>query len=173
MTPAREYAWTLTGIVAASASAVICVNRVWQTSVTTALPGADGTAVEVAASGAELVTGSAAAAWAAMLCALAVLATRRLGRVLAGLVLVVSGGYLAVQGGLFPRGVAVGAEATLWWLPTAAAGAVILVCGALAIARGGVWPALGRRYERGPSRAHEESAWDALDAGRDPTLPDD
>lgn len=173
MTPAREYAWTLVGIVAGSASAIVCVNRDWQRSITTALPGADDTAIEVVASGAQLVTGSAAAAWAALLCALAVLATRRIGRTLAGAVLIVSGGYLAVQSVRFPSTVPVDGAATLWWIPTAVAGVVVLACGVLAIMRGGVWPTLGRRYERGARPVHEESAWDALDAGRDPTLTDD
>lgn len=173
MTPAREYGWTLSAIVAAGAAAILCVNRAWEYSITTALPGADETALEVVTSGAQLVTGSAAAAWAALLCALAVLATRRIGRTLAGAVLIVSGGYLAVQSVRFPSTVPGDGEATWWWVPTAIAGVVLLACGVLAIMRGGVWPRLGRRYERGARPVNEESAWDALDAGRDPTLTDD
>ncbi len=173
MSPSREYAGVLASIVIGAGTAIICLNRGWLITSTTVLPGADETSVEVVVSGSELVTGSAAAAWAALLCALAVLATRRFGRLLAGVVLIMSGGYLAVQGARSGLSAPDDVVVTSWWIPTAVAGSVILVTGVLAIARGGTWPTLSRRYERGARPVHEESAWDALDAGRDPTLPDD
>jgi hypothetical protein len=84
-------------------------------------------------------------------------------------------------GGLVRRAIAVvialcglGIVVTSWgagWWPVAG-GVVVAVAGVAAAVRGGGWPGMSGRYERsGPSA--ERSAWDAIDAGVDPTINPD
>jgi hypothetical protein len=173
VTPAREYGLTLASIVAGSAVALFSLNRTWLITMEPVLPGAENSVLEETLSGAQLVTGAAAASWACLMCALAVLATRRAGRVLTGIVIVLAGLYLAIQAGLFPSSFGAQGSISSWWIPTLVAALLLLLSGGLTIVRGGVWPTLSQRYERGAKPAEKESAWDALDAGRDPTLADD
>ena len=59
------------------------------------------------------------------------------------------------------------------WPLVCLAGAVLVVTGAaIAVVRGGRWPAMSGRYERGAAAAtpaRPQGLWDALDAGVDPT----
>jgi len=103
-----------------------------------------------------------------------IVATRRVGRWAAGVVLALTG-TAATALALVPVVV------SQWWLLAAVGGAAVLVGGLLTVAHGSRWPALGRRYERaadpeppaeaahGPSST-SASAWDLLDEGVDPTL---
>lgn len=168
----REYGITLAAIVVGAGIAIFGLNRTWQEIPTLELPDAFGGSMSETVSGAQLITGAAASAWAALLCALAVLATRRFGRILAGLVLVLSGGFLTIESVRSGSGGSL-ETTTTWWLVVAIAGLIVVACGVLAILRGGLWPTLSRRYERGAKPVQEESAWDALDAGRDPSIADD
>lgn len=168
----REYGITLAAIVFGGSIAIFGLNRTWQEAPTLELSDAFGASMVEALSGAQLITGAAASAWASLLCALAVLATRRFGRILAGLVLVFAGGFLALESVRSGSGGPVGTT-TMWWVVVAIAGLIVVACGVLAILRGGLWPTLSRRYERGAKPVQEESAWDALDAGRDPTIASD
>jgi uncharacterized membrane protein (TIGR02234 family) len=129
-------------------------------------------------------------------------ATRRLGRRVSGVVLVltgVTGLVLPIMFGVAGTGrdeddvarllaerLGVGAQhvehtSTLWWVPAAAGGALVLLGGVLATLRGGRWPQMGHRYERDDSTSatatasspqRTESAWDQLDRGLDPTSDD-
>jgi MFS family permease len=173
MTSAREYGLTLGGIVMAAAVALFSLNRAWLVTTEPVLPGAANAVLEEVLTGAQMLTGASAASWAALMCALAVLATRRVGRVLAGIVIVLAGLYLAVQSALFPASFGEQGSISSWWIPAMIAAVGLVLSGALVIVRGGVWPTLSRRYERGAKPAEQESAWEALDAGRDPTLADD
>lgn len=63
---------------------------------------------------------------------------------------------------------------TSWWLPAALGGLLVALGGLLALLHGGRWPVLGRRYERegaapAPAPGRQESAWELLDRGVDPT----
>jgi uncharacterized membrane protein (TIGR02234 family) len=130
------------------------------------------------------------------------LATRRVGRVLIGVLLLLAGGLSATTAVVFRLGRsatlaagdsltavvsdrvgldAVGAttSVTTWWLVAALGALLVAIAGALAAARSAGWPQLGRRYERDgapatpagrPRAAREESTWDQLDRGVDPTL---
>jgi len=173
MSRAREYGLTLCGIVAGAAVALFSLNRSWLITTEPVLPGAANAVLEESFTGAQMLTGSSAATWAALMCALAVVATRRVGRVLAGIVIALAGLYLAIQSALFPASSGEQGSISSWWILAMIAAVVLVVSGALVIVRGGVWPTLSRRYERGAKPPEQESAWEALDAGRDPTLADD
>lgn len=173
MTRAREYGLTLSSIVVGAAVALFCLNRAWLITTEPVLPGATNAVLEEALTGAQLVTGASAASWACLMCALAVLATRRLGRVLTGIVIALAGLYLAIQSAIFPSSFEAQGSISAWWIPTMIAALIFVICGVLVIVRGGLWPTLSRRYERGRKPPEQESAWEALDAGRDPTLADD
>jgi MFS family permease len=173
MSRAREYGLTLSAIVLGAAVALFSLNRAWLITTEPVLPGATNAVLEEAFTGAQMLTGASAASWAALMCALAVVATRRVGRVLAGIVIALAGLYLAVQSALFPASFGEQGSIASWWIPAMIAAVVLVLSGALVILRGRVWPTLSRRYERGAKPPEQESAWEALDAGRDPTLADD
>jgi uncharacterized membrane protein (TIGR02234 family) len=135
--------------------------------------------------------------------AVALLAVRGVGRVLLGLLLAVAGGVLAwsglraLTGGLddaaaeetLGRGTTAADVAAGWPALALAAGLLGAAAGVLVVLRGRGWPAMGRRYERGPGgggaapRAatsparpqtdedRAQAAWKALDRGEDPTDP--
>jgi len=124
-------------------------------------------------------------------------ATRRAGRVVVGLLLVLAGIGVVVVAGDFGTswGSSLGAgdniqglvyeragvegplttTVTPWWVVAVLAGLVVTAGGVLAIVTSRAWPQMGRRYERregadAPARAvAPKSAWDQLDEGVDPT----
>jgi uncharacterized membrane protein (TIGR02234 family) len=69
------------------------------------------------------------------------------------------------------------AVTSAWWAVAVLGGVLVAVGGLLAVLHGAMWPALGRRYERATrasdphqgTNAPEQSAWDLLDQGIDPT----
>lgn len=127
-------------------------------------------------------------------------ALRRAGRMVAGVVLLLAAVPAAVRVLLFATssgsadgagrwiseiageqaGVAVdagGAAVSPWWLLELGGVLLVALAGVLALVASRSWPQLGRRYERdgdaGPRPAAAPpatSAWDQLDAGVDPTL---
>ena len=88
-------------------------------------------------------------------------ATRRVGRIVVGLVLLVFG---------IASLVSVGVRFTDSGYAVIAGLALVLMsaCGLVAIFRGGSWPMLSSRYERADRRT--DDAWDMLDRGEDPTV---
>jgi tryptophan-associated transmembrane protein len=113
--------------------------------------------------GGELRAWLPACGWVALAGAGALVATRAAARRLVGGLLVVSGLGIA--------GAAIGADLTAGWpLLAVAGGLAVAAAGALAVARGDRWPAMGTRYERTrPDQASETDLWRALDRGEDPT----
>lgn len=129
--------------------------------------------------------------------ALAILATRRLGRRLAGAALTLAGAALAfsaAQAVAFPNaralalaGAALGRDAlgaaqvsrTAWPMLALAGGLLLAAAGLATFVRGPTWPALGSRYETaeaagtprraGRRRSDGTGMWDAIDRGEDPT----
>jgi uncharacterized membrane protein (TIGR02234 family) len=156
-------------------------------------PGLPAIAVTLAGREAALVVPAAAVVALAGLAGL--LATGRVGRIVVGVLLVLVGGAAAAAAATFPGSAAdvlsralsdrAGApaaattSATSWWVPALLGGLLVVVAGALAVARGGRWPRLGARYERagaaspgapGASPTSSADVWAALDRGEDPTL---
>jgi uncharacterized membrane protein (TIGR02234 family) len=126
----------------------------------------------------------------ALAAAVAVLATRRVGRMLIGASLgvaalvsayssIMAGNVLgdrvrdwAVAAGYDVLGATGGSAAIIWY---SVAGTLIFVAGVWIAVRGSKWPTMSRRYERGsardePTDRSTQSAWDALDRGDDPTI---
>jgi uncharacterized membrane protein (TIGR02234 family) len=127
--------------------------------------------VQASLSGSDINPAGTAVAVLALAGVAGLLATRRVGRILIGVLLVVAGLVSAVTAAQFGIGRAttmaagdsltavvtehVGVDAvggtvavTAWWLVAVVGGALIAAAGLLAVVRSGRWPQLGRRYER-------------------------
>ena len=141
--------------------------------------------------GTELVPGLSALGLLGLAGVVALAATRRIGRVLVGVVLVATGGGV-VASVLSAYGTALAEElpdqptdaaATLsvWSVLTLLGGVLLVAAGVLTVARGRTWAELGQRYEAPAGAAPqtpteqpteqptERSLWEALDRGEDPT----
>jgi uncharacterized membrane protein (TIGR02234 family) len=126
----------------------------------------------------------------ALAASVAVVATRRAGRLLIGVTLAVMaivGASLSIVAGIamadrirdwapdagYQTAGAAGGSSNMMWYPVACA--VILLAGVFIAVLGPKWPSLGARYDRtpatGPLRRNPTArdAWDALDRGDDPT----
>jgi uncharacterized membrane protein (TIGR02234 family) len=144
--------------------------------------------------GSELVPGVRALALVGLAGVVALVATRRAGRVLVGGLLALCGlGVVAsvvrlqarldeavIESAPAREAVAVvlsGSASPTGWVAVSLAGGLLLtVAGGLAAVRGPRWAALSRRYETPAARAEEpvsepseRSVWEALDRGEDPT----
>jgi uncharacterized membrane protein (TIGR02234 family) len=193
---ARGRRWFLVTLVVLGVGAgllLLVAGRTWSTSV---LGGGDVPSITVSLSGGDLMAGGAVALL--VLAGTAGLAaTRRAGRVVVGLLLVLAGlGVVVVAGDfgtswsstlgagdniqalVFERAGIEGSLTTTitpWWTGAVLAGLVVTAGGVLAIVTSRSWPQMGRRYERrdgvdAPKRAAgPRSAWDQLDEGVDPT----
>jgi uncharacterized membrane protein (TIGR02234 family) len=192
----RELGTAVAGCVLAAALMLIAAGRSWVrfSVVLTPLPAVHGVATGHRVAGALTSLGLVVLA-----AAVALVATRRVGRQAAGL-LVAAVGLLAVVLALHvvgaPRdavsgqvttatgraGVRASTAAVSGWPWVAAAGGLVAVAvGALTVVHGRRWPAMGRRYDAAATAARaaasaggqprdETSMWDALDRGDDPTV---
>jgi uncharacterized membrane protein (TIGR02234 family) len=156
--------------------------------------------VSGALSGADAAPLVPAAGLVLLAAAVALFAVRGVARVVVGLLLAAAGGVVgwsgvrALAGGLpdaartldlggaAAEGVRTEVVVAGPWL-TVLAGVLAVLAGALVVVRGRGWPAMGRRYERGPGTAPQspsqaapqsdedraQAAWKALDRGEDPT----
>jgi uncharacterized membrane protein (TIGR02234 family) len=109
----------------------------------------------------------------------ALVATRRIGRVLIGVLLVLAGlGVTAGAGwGLAQAGNGTASARPGWGIVALAGGVLVAVVGGVALRRGRRWPTMGSRYERPtgagrPVGVDDDAAkiWDAIDEGQDPTI---
>lgn len=153
--------------------------------------------VAVALSGRELEPLVPALGLVGLAGVVGLLATRRWGRLVVGVLLAAAGvgvtiralGHLAAPGDDRARdllddagragdtaGAALSSTVVAGWPLLAAAGGLLLAAGGLGVVlRSRRWPTMSARYERAaPRRAQpaEPALWDALDAGTDPTAPD-
>ncbi|MFC6238673.1 Trp biosynthesis-associated membrane protein [Longivirga aurantiaca] len=147
--------------------------------------------------GREIQPAGSASAILALAGIAGLVATRRFGRAVTGVLLVLEG-LVALVGALWfgtgagnradvvrlvseKAGIDVDVELSVrpWWVVVAVGGALLVVVGVLAALRGGTWPVMGRKYERadgdGSSAAAgaptgPASAWEQLDQGVDPTV---
>jgi hypothetical protein len=140
---------------------------------------------EESVTGAGLFPAANACALLALAGTAGLIATRTLGRRIAGVLVLLSGAAALASAIVFAAGgEALAAEAisargnvdwtglsrTAWWLPASLAALGVLVAGAVTIASGHRWPTLGSRYERGSTSGRPgASPWDAMDHGVDPT----
>ena len=169
MNPRRELAIVVAAVVVGAALLLFVSSRVWLVEIQ-ARP-APLPPVEVRRTGGSLVPALPALALVALAGAGGLLATRGLARMAVGalLALAAMGEIVLLAGHLGRSG----------WVALGLAGAVLVAAGgAAALWRGGAWPAMGSRYDRGeadpapaPADAEESDAaiWDAMDRGEDPT----
>lgn len=92
--------------------------------------------------------------WLALAAVAGAVATRTWGRRVVGATVAVAGALAVIGAGL---------------QPIALAALACTITGGVTLVLGPGWPTMGGRYERAPSG---KSAWQALDAGEDPTLRD-
>jgi uncharacterized membrane protein (TIGR02234 family) len=191
----RAYARALGLLVAGGVALIVAFGRTWST---TTVSGAGLPTLTVTLSGTDLTPAGVAVGVLALAGVAGLAATRRAGRVLIGVLLVLAGlvvSYVAWDfstlwstsfglGDTIRNLVAekVGGDVadpattiTGWWILGLLAGLVVAAGGLLAVVTSGSWPEMGRRYERGdavtaPGTApRARSAWDQLDEGIDPT----
>ena len=150
---------------------------------------------QVAVAGTDLAPGLRALGLVGFAGVLALAASRGRGRLLVGLVLLLTGvGALAVTARLLAAGLGelalgttavrdagpadgAGADPTLWPYVTALGGLLLALAGLLVMLRGPRWAGLGRRYDAPTAAPAPEPAapvaerdlWEALDRGEDPT----
>lgn len=166
---------------------MLCAQATW----VTATPA--GTRFATALTGTDLAPVAVTCALVAVAGAVAVVATRGLGRRLVGVLLVavalvLVGGPLQVladPAGAARRPLAVladgaavaprSASVAWWWCALAAVGGLAVLTGAaLTVARSAGWPVMSARYDAqaGPRRTPRAAAddWARLDRGEDPTV---
>ena len=161
----RGYRTALIVLAIGSALLFLGFSQVWATAVVTqeGLP-----SLTFELKGREIQPAGSAAAVLALAGIAGLVATRRFGRAVTGVLLVAEG--LLAAGGALWFGVGAGNRAdvvrlvsekagvdvdpalriTPWWLVVVVGGALLVVAGLAAAFRGGRWPVMGRRYERSP-----------------------
>lgn len=161
----RGYRTALILLAVGAALLFLGFSQVWATAVVTqeGLP-----SLTFELKGREIHPAGSAAAVLALAGVAGLVATRRFGRAVTG-VLLVGEGLLAAGGALW-FGLGAGNRSdvvrlvseragidvdpalsvTPWWLVVVVGGALLVVAGLAAAFRGGRWPVMGRRYERSP-----------------------
>ncbi len=186
--PATALAVTVVG----AAVVLLSSGRPW----VHAVAGSAGVRLGVTATGHDVSGLPTALGLLAIAAGLALLATRRLGRMATGALLVAAGAVttaVAVQAAADPAAAvaprvaaatggmattASGATATGWMILTAVGGVLVVLGGAFTVLRGRSWPRMSARYERDSadrvvavgSRGTPRELWSALDRGDDPTI---
>ncbi len=179
MTAKREYAMTLLVVIVGSVITWWAYSRTWAPAASCF--GSLGPTCEPARTGADVEPTGPALALLTALTILAVLPTRRRGRQVVGLLLVLlSVGSVSVA-------VSARSSDSAWWLVALVGSIVALLGSAVVLIRGARWPTMSSRYERTsfePSSLNSttsgavaearqiapKDAWDALEHGVDPTL---
>jgi uncharacterized membrane protein (TIGR02234 family) len=190
----RELTGAVLGAVVAGGLALFAGGQPWADVTTERRPPLPPVAETL--SGADAAPLVPAAGLVLLAAAVALLAVRRAGRQVVGLLVAVAGGVLSWSGirGLTGDAAATAepqvrgtttAEVLAAWPAVALAGGLLGVAvGILVVVRGRTWPAMGRRYERPAGSAETatrtaartdedraQDAWKAMDRGEDPTDP--
>lgn len=186
----RGYAAALTALGIGAALLLLAAGRVWATATTggggmpTVVVTLDGRAVAPVAAGAGLLL---------LAGIVGIVATRGVGRIVVGAILLLAalaatvsalqfgiGGPGTARSKVVESGETLQLTGSMWWL-VALIGALLAAGAAVTtLLRGGRWPGMGSRYHRaataatapaaaGPSTLTTAQAWDALDRGEDPT----
>jgi uncharacterized membrane protein (TIGR02234 family) len=170
--PRRELAVAVVLAVLGGGLALFAASRTWvviETPRPAPLP-----SVEETRSGRDAVPWAAAMAFVGLAGGIALLATKRIGRLVVGAIVALSGAVMIAGGvagwrttGETFQDVEV---AVLWPAASIVGGVAALLAGVLAVARGRHWAQLGAKYDApGTAKPAENDVWDALDRGEDPT----
>jgi Tryptophan-associated transmembrane protein (Trp_oprn_chp) len=170
MTPRRQRLLAVLACLAGGALAFFAVTRIWAVEVVPRP--APLTPLRTERSGGSLVGWLAPLPVVAVAGAGALLATRRAGRGLIGVLLLVEGLAIAAGAGYgLTR-----ADNPGWPLVAVLGGLLVAGAGGVAVAKGRDWPGMGARYQRrddvrpAPFPSTSQDVWDALDRGQDPTV---
>lgn len=148
---------------AGSTLALVGVGRVWSRHLVT--QAAPLPARTVTMTGQQLAGGIRPLALVGLVAVVALVATRRTGRLLVGLVVAAAGAGIAYQ--------AAESGGSGWAWVTRVAGVLVAVAGVLVVARGRRWDSLSSAYQVPAARpvdtVSDKGVWDALDRGEDPT----
>lgn len=164
----RPYATALLLLALGGLGLLVAYGMTWASLDVPLLAGSDDVTRSQVLTGRDLYPGAAAAGWVALAAVAGVVATRSWGRVAVAGVALLAGLAGAAGAAAFAADTAA-ARTGPGWVLALAAGLVVVVAASWTAARGRSWPSLGRRHERGTAAERELSAWDALDAGVDPT----
>ncbi|WP_261555341.1 Trp biosynthesis-associated membrane protein [Frankia tisae] len=188
----RERVLAVVGCLLGAGLVLVCSGATWISArVGTPRGGLDATAVAaplaVHWTGGDIASAATALALVGLAAAVAIIATRRIGRPIVGLLAVAAGigiAYVAVHVGSDPlaalrdtdqvRQFAPGGRAEISgvhrtvapWLAMLG-GVLLTAAGGLAVLRGRSWPGMSGRYQAREARPVD--AWDAIERGRDPT----
>lgn len=184
MTRARAYGLTLILLLVGGVGLLFSATRTWVYAASGA-PGLPGVEVEISGGTAlPLISGVGLLLLAGIA---GVIATKKIVRVIVGLVLLVASavaleasvsfGLDRVESAVEVANRALGGgedvTATGWWWLAAFGAAAGVVAGALTVAFGHAWPSMGSRYQREEASAvaptTSSQMWDAMDRGEDPT----
>jgi uncharacterized membrane protein (TIGR02234 family) len=188
----RERGLAVLGCLAGAGLVLMCGGATWVSARVGAVRSAgDGTAVAaplaVHWTGGTLASAATALALVGLAAAVAIVATRRIGRTIVGLLAVAAGiGIIYVTGriGVDPlpavrhtdtvRQLALGGQVDVTEVHRTAApwvallgGVLLTAAGVLAAARGRRWPVMSGRYQGRDARPVDP--WDAIERGHDPT----
>jgi uncharacterized membrane protein (TIGR02234 family) len=180
----RAYVGALALLLLGAVVVLGSVGRGWATA---QVAGASGASVTVRAQGSDVAGALHALGLLALAGVLAVVATRGHARRALGALLALAGLTVALVAATGDVGAALDraartaagissaqatdAAANAWRWVCVVGGLLVAASGVLTLLRGGRWPALGARYERGAARTPRPlDAWSALDQGIDPTV---
>ena len=170
-TDRRGYGLALAVLAVGGVLLLLAHGRTWASA---AVGGSGLPTVQASLTGSDINPAGTAVAVLALAGVAGLLATRRVGRVLIGLLLVLAGALSVVTAAQFgvgrPGTLADGDSLTVvvtdhvgvdavggtvavtgWWIAALVGGALVAAAGLLAIVRSSRWPQLGRRYERATS----------------------
>ncbi|RFS85265.1 MFS transporter [Actinomadura spongiicola] len=186
MTPGRERGLTALLCAVGAGLALLAAGRTWAT-----VRAEDAiTPLSRTLTGGDLGGAPSALGWAGLAGLAALFATRGRVRVGVGVLLGLFGAGIAYasvvavrrsavlsaagdQTGLLRLGAQPDVDVSLWWTVSLAGGVLLIVAGALTVARGARWPGMSARYERSAPRAvvddDPSAMWKSLDRGEDPT----
>ncbi|MGW5359937.1 Trp biosynthesis-associated membrane protein [Actinopolymorpha pittospori] len=190
MTSRRQMFLTLALVLVGAALVLLAASRTW---VTAALSIPDYPSVSVAVSGGDAAPLARAAGFVGLAGVLALVATRGIGRRIAGALVGLAGLASVVAVVLFwsrtgsvaddalrraAAGVGGGTHATevastSWPVLALVGGVLVTVGGLLAAAGSHRWPSMGAKYDAPTTRRKSDAdPWAALDRGEDPTTRD-
>jgi uncharacterized membrane protein (TIGR02234 family) len=190
MNPRREMATVLGVILVGTVVVLLAAARTWLTAawVEPGIPG-----VQVALTGSEVAPLVRAAGFVALAGVVALLATRRRGRLVVGALVCLAGVAVVAGCVLFAATYRSSADEALadaagettatvraselaaggWSAGAATGGAMVAAGGVLTMLRSARWPEMGTRYDApaaaATARRDQDDPWGALDRGEDPT----
>jgi hypothetical protein len=164
----RSYSICLLLLAAGAIAVIVAYGLPWGTVTQSLLGDASAATRTVEVTGRDHAPGAAACGWVALAGLAGIVATRGWLRRVVAVIVAIAGVVAGIAPIVFAVDPGPGTETTLWWLVAVVGGVAIWIAGIWTVVRGNDWPSMGSGYERTPQK-DRMSAWQAQDAGRDPT----